>query len=51
MYVIYDEDGDGDVLAVSKIRKETIAADHVKKIIKGMNGTDIMTYELGAESD
>lgn len=51
MYVIYYEDGDGDVLAVSKIRKETIAADHVKKIIKGMNGTDIMTYELGAESD
>ena len=46
MYVIYDEDADGDFLAVSKIGSKTIEARHVKNIITRMKGTDIMTYEL-----
>jgi hypothetical protein len=46
MYVIYDEDGDGDFLAVSKIGNRTIEAKHIKETIRKMQGTDIMTYEL-----
>jgi hypothetical protein len=46
MYVIYDEDADGDFLAVSKIGAKTIEAQHVKKIISKMKGTDIMAYEV-----
>jgi len=46
MYVIYDEDADGDFLAVSKSGKTTIEEKHLKKIITNMRGTDIMTYEL-----
>ncbi len=46
MYVIYDEDVDGDFLAVSKLGAKTIETQHVKKIITRMKGTDIMTYEL-----
>ena len=46
MYVIYDEDAEGDFLAVSKIGSETIEANHVKKTITSMKGTDIMTFEL-----
>ncbi len=46
MYVIYDEDADGDFLAVSKIGAKTIEAKQVKKIITKMKGTDIMTYEV-----
>ncbi|EEF60251.1 hypothetical protein [Pedosphaera parvula] len=46
MWVIYDEDADGDFLAVSKAGSETLKAVHVKKTIKDMKGTDIMTYEL-----
>lgn len=46
MYVIYDEDADGDFLAVSKVGAKTIEAQHVKKIITKMKGTDIMIYEL-----
>lgn len=46
MYVIYDEDSDGDFLAVSKIGAKTIEAQHVKKTVTKMMGTDIMTYEL-----
>ncbi len=46
MYVIYDEDAEGDFLAVSKIGKRTIEASQVKKTISKMKGTDILTYEL-----
>ena len=46
MYVIYDEDAEGDFLAVSKIGSQTIEANQVKKTITSMKGTDIMTYEL-----
>jgi hypothetical protein len=46
MYVIYDEDADGDFLAVSKVGARTIEAQRVKKTITRMKGTDIMTYEL-----
>ena len=46
MYVIYDEDAEGDFLAVSNIGSETIEANHVKKTITSMKGTDIMTFEL-----
>lgn len=47
MYVIYDEDADGDFLAVSKAGAQTIEAQHLKSTIKEMQGTDIMTYEPG----
>ena len=46
MYVIYDEDADGDFLAVSKIGARTIETQRVKKTITRMKGTDIMTYDL-----
>jgi len=46
MYVIYDEDAEGDFLAVSKIGSQTIEDKHVKKTITGMKGTDILTFEL-----
>ncbi len=46
MYVIYDEDADGDFLAVSKVGTKTIEEKQLKKIITKMQGTDIMTYEV-----
>jgi hypothetical protein len=46
MYVIYDQDADGDFLAVSKIGPRTIEEKHVKRIITKMKGTDILSYEL-----
>lgn len=48
MWVIYDEDADGDFLAVSKNGKNTMETNHVKKIITDMRGTDILTYEMAA---
>jgi hypothetical protein len=45
MYVIYDEDTDGDFLAVSKAGPTTIEEKHLKSIITKMQGTDILTYE------
>jgi hypothetical protein len=46
MYVIYDEDAEGDFLAVSKVGAKTIEDKHVKKTITRMKGTDILTFEL-----
>jgi hypothetical protein len=46
MYVIYDEDAEGDFLAVSKVGARTIEDKHVKKTITRMKGTDILTFEL-----
>lgn len=46
MYVIYDEDEDGDFIAVSKDGSQTIEASKVKETIRKMQGTDILTYEL-----
>ncbi len=48
MWVIYDEDKNGDFLAVSKNGKTTMEMRHVKRVITQMQGTDIMTYELAA---
>ena len=45
-WVIYDEDADGEFLAVSKFGKWTIQQRHVKKAITQMHGTDIGTYDL-----
>jgi imidazolonepropionase-like amidohydrolase len=45
-WVIYDEDKEGDFLAVSKAGGKTLEATHVKEIITKMKGTDIGTYEL-----
>ena len=47
-WVIYDEDADGDFLAISKAQG-TIELKHVKKIIIDMHGTDIGTYEVEKE--
>ena len=47
MYVIYDEDSDGDFLAVSKAGAKTLEARHLKSTIKQMQGTDILTYAHG----
>jgi len=47
MYVIYDEDADGDFLAVSKAGANTMEASHLKRTIKQMQGTDILTYDPG----
>ncbi|HEY5911121.1 MAG TPA: hypothetical protein VJA21_11010 [Verrucomicrobiae bacterium] len=44
-WVIYDEDLEGDFLAVSKFGPWTIERRHVKKAIARMHGTDIGTYE------
>lgn len=46
MFVIYDEDAEGDFMAVSKNGKDTSEANHLKNTIKRMKGTDIMTYEI-----
>jgi hypothetical protein len=45
-WVIYDEDADGEFVAVSKFGARTIEERHVKKVIMKMQGTDIGTYEL-----
>jgi hypothetical protein len=45
-WVIYDEDLNGEFLAVSKSAKETIYELNVKKVISKMNGTDIGTYRI-----
>jgi hypothetical protein len=45
-WVIYDEDTEGDFLAVSKGGKRTIEDKHVRKTITDMSGTDIGTYEV-----
>jgi hypothetical protein len=48
MYVIYDEDADGDFIAVSKLGTKTIEATKIKETIRNMKGTDILTYEPAA---
>ncbi len=48
MFVIFNEDPDGDFVAVSKIGSRTIDAKQVKETIRRMQGTDILTYELAA---
>lgn len=48
MYVIFNEDPNGDFVAVSKIGSRTIDAKQVKATIRRMQGTDILTYELAA---
>jgi hypothetical protein len=48
MYVIFDEDPNGDFVAVSKIGSRTIDARRVKETIRRMKGTDILTYEVEA---
>ena len=45
-WVIYDEDSNGEFLAVSKFAGKTIREKHVKAVIARMKGTDIGTYEL-----
>ncbi len=48
MYVIFNEDPNGDFVAVSKIGSRTIDAKQVKETIRRMQGTDILTYEQAA---
>ncbi|EDY16854.1 hypothetical protein CfE428DRAFT_5663 [Chthoniobacter flavus Ellin428] len=48
-WVIYDEDTDGEFLAVSKFKDVTIKEPQVKKAIREMHGTELGTYELGAD--
>jgi len=43
MFVIYREEG-GEFLAFSKSGRETIPTEQVKAKIRGMDGTDILTY-------
>jgi hypothetical protein len=45
-WVIYDEDINGEFLAVTKGAGGTIDECHVKRVIAQMKGTDIGTYEL-----
>jgi len=45
-WLIYDEDPDGDFLAVSKFGPWTIHKKHLKRTITRMHGTDIGTYLL-----
>jgi hypothetical protein len=45
-WVIYDEDADGEFLAVSKFKDVTIKEPQVKRAIREMHGTDLATYEL-----
>jgi hypothetical protein len=45
-WVIYDEDTNGEFLAVSKGGRGTIEQHRVKRVITEMHGTDIGTYEL-----
>jgi hypothetical protein len=44
-WVIYDEDANGEFLAVSKFQKWTIQRRHVKRTITEMRGTDLGIYE------
>jgi hypothetical protein len=51
MYVIYGMDAEGDFLAVTKSGSQATGSEteyvrHVKGIISGMLGTDILTYEV-----
>ena len=46
MYVIYGTDSSGDYIATSKHMKDTIFERNVKKIIRDVQGTDIMVYEI-----
>lgn len=53
MHVIYGKDADGDYLAVTKSGSQatgstTINQSHIKRIIKAMHGTDILTYEVSS---
>lgn len=45
-FVIYDEDEDGEFLAVSKSGETTIEERHVKAILRKKRGADIGTYVL-----
>jgi len=45
-WVIYDEDVNGEFLAVSKGATGTVDEYHVKKVISQMQGTDIGTYQV-----
>jgi hypothetical protein len=47
-WVIYDEDENGEFLAVSKAGAATIEERQVKRVITKMQGTDLGTYELPA---
>ena len=46
-WVIYDEDTEGDFLAVSKAGAQTLEDKHVRKAISRMRSTDLGTYEFG----
>jgi len=50
-WVIYDEDLNGEFLAVSKAAKGTAYELNVKKVISQMNGTDIGTYRIKTPID
>jgi len=50
-WVIYDEDANGEFLAVSKDRKHTLENNHVRQTITEMQGTDIGTYELTGKAE
>ncbi len=47
-WVIYDEDVNGEFLAVSKYDVKTMHIRNVKSVIRKMKGTDIGTYTLQA---
>ena len=49
-WIIYDEDDEGEFLAISKDGKKTIHEPHVWQVITKMQGTDIGTYELQNKS-
>lgn len=51
MYVIYDEDADGDFIAVSKVGTKTIETRKIKETLRKMKGTDILTYEPAAKKN
>jgi hypothetical protein len=46
MHVIYQQEANGDFVAVSKSGKTTTETHGIKSIVKQMNGTDILTYAV-----
>jgi hypothetical protein len=46
IYIVYDEIKHGEFIAVSKDGEKTIKEEHVKRIVREMKGTDILTYRM-----
>jgi len=46
VYLIHQEDSDGDFIALSKDGQKTIEIKQIKKIVSDAKGTDILTYSI-----